>query len=290
MPGHRLTAARPCPPLRRPGADARRWAHEQSLPHGRGRRHPGPRPPRRLSRGHVGLDLLGRGGPAAAGAGHLGPGPAAPCDPAQLPRARARPLPAGVHPPRDPAVLHREEHRGQAVQPRPALDRLRPRQGPGRSQGLRHGEGHRRDRLRVPAAHHRPGSPGRGAADGARGRAGLRSALRDAPDEHLLDVLRLAVEERRAGHEQGRGHGRVRARDRRGRADRVPPRQRRRPVLGDRLRVLRLPVRRRALQPRALRREGPLRRGQGHHDQAVPGRQARPGRRAAGLQGHRRDC
>ena len=59
--------------------------------------------------------------------------------------------------------------------------------------------------------------------------------------------------------------------------------------LGDRLRLLRLPRRGRQLQRRTLRRQRARSAGQDDRDQAEPGRQARPRRRAAGAQGHGRD-
>ena len=61
----------------------------------------------------------------------------------------------------------------------------------------------------------------------------------------------------------------------------VSPQARRRPDLGDRLGILRLPRRRRPFRRRPVRGEGRAAVGEGHLDQAVPGRQTRPRRGAA---------
>jgi hypothetical protein len=63
----------------------------------------------------------------AAGTGGVRHAPVAP--PAQLPGHRAPALPAGVHPPRDPPVLHRKRQRGGAVLAPAALAGLPARQG-----------------------------------------------------------------------------------------------------------------------------------------------------------------
>ena len=83
--------------------------------------------------------------------------------------------------------------------------------------------------------------------------------------------------------------GRLRARHRRGRAVQAPPRARRRRDLADRHRLLRLPHRRRRLQPRAVPEERRPRPGEDDRDQGVPGRQARARRHPARSQGHRGD-
>ena len=61
----------------------------------------------------------------------------------------------------------------------------------------------------------------------------------------------------------------------------APPRARRRPDLGDRLGLLRLPQRRRHLQRREVRGQRARPAGEDDRAQAQPGRQARPRRRAA---------
>jgi glutamate synthase domain-containing protein 2 len=85
----------------------------------------------------------------------------------------------------------------------------------------------------------------------------------------------------------GREAGRFLPRHRRGLDLAVPPRGRRRPGLGDRLGLLRLPQRRRQLQRGALRRERARSAGEDDRGEAVAGRQARPRRRAARGQGQR---
>ena len=81
----------------------------------------------------------------------------------------------------------------------------------------------------------------------------------------------------------------LRARHRRRLDQPLPPRERRRPDLGDRLRLLRLPRRRRLVQRGALRRQRAPAAGQDDRAEAVAGRQARPRRRAAGAEGDARD-
>ena len=72
-------------------------------------------------------------------------------------------------------------------------------------------------------------------------RRGPRPALRRERVQHLGDELRRALGQRRAGAQRGRTARRLRARHRRGLDQPPPPRQRRRPDLGDRLGLLRLP-------------------------------------------------
>ena len=74
----------------------------------------------------------------AGGAGHSRPEPDAPCHPAQLPDPGLAALRAGVHPPRDPPVFHRERHRGAAVLARAALGGVPARQGRAGQPALRH--------------------------------------------------------------------------------------------------------------------------------------------------------
>ncbi len=66
----------------------------------------------------------------------------------------------------------------------------------------------------------------------------------------------------------------------------APPAPWRRPDLGDRLGLLRLPQRRRQFQPREVCTERLRPAGQDDRDQAQPGRQARSWRRSARAQGH----
>ena len=80
-------------------------------------------------------------------------------------------------------------------------------------------------------------------------------ALRRQRLQHLGDELRRAVGQRHPGAQPGRQDGQLRARHRRRLDLGAPPRARRRPDLGNRLRLLRLPQRRRLLQRGALHRQ-----------------------------------
>ena len=76
-------------------------------------------------------------------------------------------------------------------------------------------------------------------------RPGLHEALFGLGLQHLGDELRRAQPQRGARAERRRQEGRLRARHRRGRRQPLSPRERRRPHLGDRLRLFRLPQPRR---------------------------------------------
>ena len=116
-----------------------------------------------------------------------------------------------------------------------------------------------------------------------------RAAVQRQRLQHLGDELRRAQRQRDPRAQRRRQARRLRARHRRRRRQPLSPRERRRPHLGDRLRLFRLPQRRRQLQRRALRRERDRSAGQDGRAQDQPGRQARPRRRAAGPEGHARD-
>ena len=172
-------------------------------------------------------------------------------DPPQLPGHRALPLLLRVHPPRDPPVLHRGRHRPHAVLARAALDRLPARQGRGRQAPLRHADGFLRAALRVDQPLHRAGRhreprlPHRDRR-GARGEALLGERL-----QHLGDELRGALGQRHPRAERGREARPLLPRHRRGLDLALPPRARRRPGVGDRQRLLRLPRRRRGASARS---------------------------------------
>ena len=83
-------------------------------------------------------------------------------------------------------------------------------------------------------------------------RAGLHAALRGQRVQHLGHELWRALGQRDPGAQRGRQTRRLRARHRRRFDLGLPPAARRRPDLGNRLGLLRLPRRRRPLQPRAL--------------------------------------
>ena len=72
-----------------------------------------------------------------------------------------------------------------------------------------------------------------------------------------------------------------------GSISRPPPQVRRRPDLGDRHGLLRLPHAGRPLRPRQVQGAGVARPGEGDLDQDLPGREARARRAAAGRQGER---
>ena len=85
-------------------------------------------------------------------------------------------------------------------------------------------------------------------------RPGLHAALLGLDLQHLGHELRLAQRQRHPRAERRRQARRLRARHRRRRLQPLSPRGRRRPHLGDRLGLLRLPQRRRHLLARAVRR------------------------------------
>ena len=89
--------------------------------------------------------------------------------------------------------------------------------------------------------------------------------------------------------ERRREEGRLRARHGRRLDQPVPPRARRRPDLGSRVGLLRLPRRARPLQRGTVRRERDRHPSQDDRGEAEPGREARPRRRVAGLEGDGRD-
>ena len=160
-------------------------------------------------------------------------------DPAQLPRARPHAVPAGEDPSRDPAVLHRAQLRRPSVRPRhPHVD-LRAGQGHPRREGVRHRARRQRGRLRVRRALVRAARARQGAAARADRRSRLHEAVRHGAAERVRDELRGVVGQRDPRPQRRRQARRLRARHRRGRPDRLPPRERRRPDLGDRQRLLR---------------------------------------------------
>ncbi len=204
--------------------------------------------------------VLARGrvrGPGAGRPRRLRAAP--PGHPPQLPGHRALPLLLRVHPPRDPPVLHRGGHRPHAVLARAALHHLPARQGRGRQAPLRHADGLLRAALRVDQPLDRargdrePRLPHRDRR-GARGQALLGERL-----QHLGHELRRAFGQRHPRAERGRAARALLPRHRRGLGLPLPPRARRRPRLGDRQRLLRLPRRRGPLQRGALRRQRHLR-------------------------------
>ncbi len=205
--------------------------------------------------------------------------------PAQLPRAGAHALPAGGHPARAAAVLHRAQLGRPAFRPRhPQLD-LPAREGRQDRAAVRDRARRRRAGLRVPRALHGARADRERAPARAHRRTPLCQALRHGADERLGDELRCAVRQRARGAQPWRGDGRVRPRHRRGRALEVPP-PGRGPRVGDRQRLLRRPHRRRRLRPAQVRRHGGRRPGADGLAEAQPGRQAGHRRRPAGRQGH----
>ena len=215
--------------------------------------------------------------------------PASALDPAQLPGARAHAFPAREDPPGDPAVLHRAQLRRPALRPRHPQHRLRAGQGDPRREGLRHRAQRQRGRLRVRVALLRAEGPAEGAAARAGRWPGLHPALRHGAAERLGNELRCAVGQRDPGAQRRRPVRRFRARHRRGRPDRVPPAQRRRPDLGDRQRLLRRAHQERRLRPGDVPRQGGPGPDQVRLAEAQPGREARYRRRAARGQGHQGD-
>ena len=98
---------------------------------------------------------------------------------------------------------------------------------------------------------------------------GRRHAFRPGVGgQHLRHELRLAVRQGDRVAQQGRGHGRLPAEHRRGRAVAVPP-QRRRHRLPDRHQLLRLPRRARPLRPGPAGRPGAVGAGARDRDQAL---------------------
>ena len=90
-----------------------------------------------------------------------------------------------------------------------------------------------------------------------RRRAGLQEALFGVGLQHLGDELRLAQRQRDPRAERRRQEGQFRARHRRGRRQPVPQGNRRRPDLGDRLRLFRLPHARRQVRSGEVRQASP---------------------------------
>jgi hypothetical protein len=95
----------------------------------------------------------------------------------------------------------------------------------------------------------------KGAVPHRRRRPGLQQALFGLDLQHLGDELRRAQRQRHPRAQQGRQARQFRPRHRRGRLQPLSPRKRRRHHLGDRLRLFRLPQRRRHVLARALRRK-----------------------------------
>ncbi|MFG1903120.1 FMN-binding glutamate synthase family protein [Micromonospora carbonacea] len=158
---------------------------------------------------------------------------------AQLPRAGAGPVPAGVARPGAAAVHRRRQQRGAAVHPRPAALGVRVGEAGEQLLRLRHGQRHRvHGRLSDHQAPHvRAGRAAVDADGGSAGAAALRQGARGGPGagarvpagvggQHLRDELRLAVGQRRGGAQPGRGPGRLPAQHRRGRPVAVPPARR----------------------------------------------------------------
>ena len=231
---------------------------------------------------------LGAGVPVSRRPGLARHAPAPALGAAQLPGDRAPALPDGVHPPGDAPVLHRERQRSGAVFAPATQPGLPARQGGLRQAALRHPARRAGRRLRVDQPQHR--------ADAARFTRLSRRHRRRWPHlvhvalqrehlQHLGDELRRVVVQRHPGAQPGRQDGRLRARHRRGLDQRAPPRARRRPGVGDRQRLLRLPQCRRQLQRRALRRKRHRAAGEDDRAQAEPRRQARPWGRVAWPQG-----
>ena len=129
----------------------------------------------------------------------------------------------------------------------------------------------------------------RDAVPGPGRRSRLRPALCGVGFQHLGDELRRVERQRHSRPQPRRGARRLRSRHRRRRLQPLSPRGRRRRDLGNRLGLFRLPHRRRRVRSRWLRRRGRQRPDQDDRDQAQPGRQARPRRRAAGGESHRRN-
>ena len=166
-------------------------------------------------------------------------------------------LPLRVHPARDPPVLHRGRQRGGAVLAPAALARLPARQGRARTSGPFGTQ------LDVYAAGYewinhslQPTRARRRTTSASTSAPAVRAAVLRERLQHLGDELRRAVGATRScALNAGAQARQLRARHRRGLDQPLPPRARRRPDLGDRLGLLRLPRRRRQLQRGALRRQ-----------------------------------
>jgi hypothetical protein len=175
------------------------------------------------------------------GAGHLGSAADPAHHPAALPNHRACQVLDGVHPARDQAVLHRVQHRGGTIRqgdPRPGLRACQGHQG---RRAVRYRARRQRDWLRVPAAFH-PGALRREPRpEGAPRRPGLHPAVRHCDAQRFGDELRRAVRQRDRGAQRGGGTRRVRPRHRRRRHRPASHERGRRPDLGDRVGLFRLP-------------------------------------------------
>ena len=163
------------------------------------------------------------------------------------PIARPPALPAGVHPAGDPPVLHRERQRRRARSPRQQRSLVYQRaKGAARQAAVRHAARRVRRRLRVDQPLDRAAAGRRRTTSASRSAAGLRAALLRQRLQHLGDELRRAVSAnairalndgaKRGGFAHDTGEGSIQP---------LSPRARRRPDLGDRLGLLRLPQRRR---------------------------------------------
>ena len=211
-----------------------------------------------------------------------------PRDPAQLSGDRPLPLPARVHPARDPAVLHRGRQRVGAVLAPAAIARLPARQERLRQAPVRHADGRLGGRLRMDE----PFAAAFGARVARLSRHDRRRpgpAVQREPLQHLGDELRRALGQRHPRAQRRREDRQLRARHRRRLDQPAPPRPRRRPDLGDRLGLLRLLRRRRLVLRGALHRQRARPAGQDDRAEALARRQARPRRRAAGPEGDDRD-
>ena len=195
---------------------------------------------------------LGAAGNGRRGRGRARCPPASPLAAAQLPRDRPRALPARDHPPGDPPVLHRERQRGRAVLAPAALARVPAREGRVRQAAAGHPARRPRRGLRVDqplaAAH-----AGRLARLPHHHRRRLRAALQRERLQHQRDELRRRERRGDPRPQRRREERQLRPRHGRGLDQRPPSRARRRPHLGGRLGLLRLPRSRRQLRPRALR-------------------------------------
>jgi hypothetical protein len=152
--------------------------------------------------------------------------------------------------------------RGRAVLAPAAQHGLPARQGRARQAALRHPARRAGRRLRVDqplAGADRAASHDFRVTIGGGGTSGTQPYSASVFNISAMSFGSLSAQ-RHPGAQRRREEGRLRARHRRGLDQPAPPRARRRPDLGDRLGLLRLPQRRRQLQPERFAANAPTRR------------------------------
>ena len=178
---------------------------------------------------------------------------------------------------------------GLAVQPQPARGRLSARQDAARQAAVRHAARHRQAGLRMAApfdgaGRRRRSEPFRITVGGPDCRQPYSASVFNisamsfgALSANAIRALNRGAKLGGFAHDTGEGG-----------YSPYHQRGRRRHHLGDRLRLFRLPPRRRRVRRGQVRRRRGQSADQDDRDQAEPGRQARPRRRAAGREGDAR--